>query len=392
MMKWIAVSEGVGDTQKIKDLFQEAGIQVTWLSRLDQVSVDLGDTDILIVSAEANSDIYSYCRQVTWSNPDVSIILLSEETEVDLQSAIRAGVFDVMHMTEEKEQLLGVLDEIEDRLNVMQRKLAPKAADEDKRARVMTTCSTKGGVGKTTFTVNMTASLAKQGRKVLVIDLDLQFGDVAMFFDTKPKKTIYEWVKEERSQMKLASCVESFNEQIDILSAPIRPEFAEVITDEHIKQLIKLAKPLYDVILIDTAPYMDEVVLTALEESDDIFLVTLLDLPTLRNNKTFLETLQTLNLQGKVKVVLNRNSKKRGLTEKTAEEVLGMPIEIKVPDTEKIVVSSVNVGAPFVLSHPRAKVSKVLLKLGHSMFDQGDTKAKKKLQLNKKASVAGRPV
>ena len=184
-------------------------------------------------------------------------------------------------------------------------------------SRVISICSPRGGIGRTSLTVNLAVAFAKQGKKVAVIDGDLQFGDVAMYFNLKPNRTIYEWVKEAygRSNFSIDQYMVKHDSGVYILAAPPRPEFFEVVEEVHIITAIEEARKIFDVILIDTSAYLSEIHLNLLEEADDLLLMTKNDLSALRINKLYLDTLESMNLKGKVKVVLNtsKESKKMQL-------------------------------------------------------------------------------
>lgn len=364
--------------------------EIRWFDTLQELKGSISEDEkgvLLMAAAAETEEVYDICRQFYLSYPFISIILFSPHNHIDIRKAFRSGVYDVITFPISKQQLLDTLQEAEENAQNETGTKVPR-----KKARVITVCSTKGGVGKTTFSVNLACAIAKQLKKVIVIDLDLQFGDVAMFFDQKPKKTIYEWTKEEAGGTfeKLKSYIHPFNDYIDIFAAPIRPEFSEAITEEHINRLIAKVKPFYDVVLIDTAPFMEGNILTALEESDDIFVVTIFDLPTLKNTKIFLDTLNSLSLDNKVKIAVNRVSKRNGIKQKAAESLLGLPIFLKIPDAEKVVVSSVNEGNPYVYSSPRSKVAKLIFSLAGQLFSETKPAAKKKLFFSRKDVQAGR--
>ncbi|WP_053367495.1 AAA family ATPase [Bacillus sp. FJAT-27245] len=390
-MTWSVVTNQIEVFEKLESCASVVGEKLIWYKSFKELQEESFTGIVLIPVTKQElvadlQDVFSLFPTLTLSTVP---ILIDFENVVDIRRAIRAGAFDVLPYPFQNELLVAAAREAEEILN--QKKDISKKEAPIKNARVMTVCSTKGGVGKTTFTVNLAAALAKQFNKIIVIDLDLQFGDVAMFFDSKPKKTIYEWVKEDynNSPEKVKGYIHSVNDFIDIMAAPIRPEFSEVILEEHITRLISSLKQYYDIVLIDTAPYIEEKILTALERSDDIFLVTYLDLPTLKNCKIFIDTLQSLALDKKVKIILNRDSKRKGLYKETAENVLGMPVHTRVPDFEKIVVASVNEGNPFVYSYPRAKISKVLYSFAQELAGKQE-KAIKKGFFFKKAASEGR--
>ena len=248
----------------------------------------------------------------------------------------------------------------------------------NKKGRVITVASTKGGVGKTTVAVNLAAAYGKKSAKVAVVDLDLQFGDVAMFFDVQPKRTIYDWVKENKEGKQIESYMTPFKDGISVLAAPQRPEFAEFVTGDDVRKAIDKLKQQFDVVIIDVSSHMNENVLVALENSDDILLLTYLDLPTLKNSKMLIDTLASLQLDERVKVVLNRQMKIKGITTDTVEKVVGKKIFSALPVMEKVMVTAVNEGQPLGYSNPRSKVAKKIFQMAETLSDHNKESAVKK--------------
>ena len=262
-------------------------------------------------------------------------------------------------------------------------------SNETKNGRVITVASTKGGVGKTTVAVNLAVAYGKKSAKVAVIDLDLQFGDVAMFFDVQPKRTIYDWVKENKEGKQIESYMTPFKDGISVLAAPQRPEFAEFITGDDVRKVIDKLKKQFDVVIIDVSSHMNENVLVALENSDDILILTYLDLPTLKNSKMLIDTLASLQLDERVRVVLNRQMKIKGITTDTVEKVVGKKIFSALPIMEKAMVTAVNEGQPLGYSNPRSKVAKKIFQIAETLNDQNRASAVKKKIPEQMASARG---
>ena len=191
-----------------------------------------------------------------------------------------------------------------------------------------------------------------------------------MFFDVQPKRTIYDWVKENKEGKQIESYMTHFKDGISILAAPQRPEFAEFITGDDVRKVIDKLKKQFDVVIIDVSSHMNENVIVALENSDDILILTYLDLPTLKNSKMLIDTLASLQLDERVKVVLNRQMKIKGITTDTVEKVVGKKIFSALPIMEKAMVTAVNEGQPLGYSNPRSKVAKKIFQMAETLNDQ----------------------
>lgn len=347
---------------------------------------------ILIMKKNETTHLFDICQELLDLYPNIAVVLFGNENEIDLKKALRSGACDVIFANTEVEEIKEVMERAE--MYLSQKTLStPKIiVKEDRQKRVVTVCSTKGGVGKTTLIVNLGAILSKKKYKVAVLDLNLQFGDIAMFYDVKPKKTIYDWVKEEygKSNGNLDRFIIKHASGVDIIPAPLRPEFSEEITEEHISTLIQTLKENYDFLLIDTPAYLTEYAITSLELSTDILLTTFMDLPTLKNTKIYLETLESLNLKDKVKIILNREYKIKGIQLQNVEKILGTVIYGRIPNKEKFITTSVNEGKPFVLTSDRNPFSKsvnaIAEKLANS--DKGSIKIRGRKQKKVASTVS----
>lgn len=225
------------------------------------------------------------------------------------------------------------------------------------RGRVITVFSPKGGTGKTVISTNMAAQLAKvEGKRTLLLDLDLQFGDAAIMLGLEPAKTIYDLVVApgELDSEKLAGYVTKHQCGLDILAAPLRPEDAELIVESKVTALIEVAKTAYDAIVVDTSPFFHGPMLATLDRTDQLLVLCGLDVPTLKNVRLALQTLELLSFPAsRIEYVMNRASANVGLKTREVEDGLKVKVGHELP-LERNVQVCVNRGEPAVLSDPRS--------------------------------------
>lgn len=338
---------------------------------------------VLFIKAITVYNVYDLCREISVLYPHVYIVLISPDNMENIKKAMHVGASDILRTSYEFEELLKVVVQAEKYMTHRAKKENTYSLNLLKSdSKVISICSTKGGAGRTTMTVNLAASFAKKGKKVAVIDSDLQFGDIAMYLDLKPKRTIYEWVKEGfgYNHYSIDQYMVKHDCGVYVLAAPPRPEFFEIIKEEHIKSVIDECKKLFDVVLIDTSAYLSEIHLSCLKKSDEILLLTSNDLPTLRNSKLYIDTLESLNLKGNMKLTLYRETKIKELEPKKIEDILGEPIFTTIPSQDQIVNSSVNQGTPFVLSNAKTPVAKAIFSLADKLIidDRKNVEVKEK--------------
>ena len=234
------------------------------------------------------------------------------------------------------------------------------------RGRVITVFSPKGGTGKTVVSTNLAASLSKREKKrTLLLDLDLQFGDSAIVLGIEPEKTIYDLVVApgELDAEKVAGYVSRHPSGLDVLAAPLRPEDAELVTEAKIIALLEVVRSSYDAVVVDTSPFFHGPMLATLDRTDELLVLCGLDVPTLKNVRLALQTLELLSFPtSRIRYVMNRVNANLGLKTREVEEGLKVKIACELPMDRRVQVC-VNRGEPIVLAEPRAEFAKAIASL-----------------------------
>ena len=210
-------------------------------------------------------------------------------------------------------------------------------------------------------------------RNTLLIDLDLQFGDVGIMMGIDPAQTIVDLVTTtgELDPDKLSGYVVHHRPGMDVLCAPLRPEDAELVTEDRIGQLIDVAKSAYDMVVLDTPPHFDATTLAALDRSDRLVLVATMDIPTVKNCKLALQTLNLLQYpRERIALVVNRPLGRADLRESDISRTLDMPISAVIP-LDKEIATAVNRGVPVTVSASRSPAAKAMRELAESLLPAG---------------------
>jgi pilus assembly protein CpaE len=221
--------------------------------------------------------------------------------------------------------------------------------------------------------VNLGLALSRRGKQVCIIDLDLSFGDVAITLQLVPQHTIADATESEEHLdfSMLHTLLTPFDESLSILAAPTQPEGRDRISPNLVRSVIDTLRRHFDYIIIDTPPGFDDQVLGAFDETDECIIVATLDVPTIKNTKVAMETLDLLNLvPGNRHLVLNRADEEVGLNQGNVEDILGVKVAVALPSSPAV-ASATNHGQPIVLSKPDHPVSKAIT--GLAMRLAGDT-------------------
>ncbi|HWX08587.1 MAG TPA: AAA family ATPase, partial [Gaiellaceae bacterium] len=216
-------------------------------------------------------------------------------------------------------------------------------------------------------------TLAKrEGKRTLLLDLDLQFGDAAIALGLEPEKTIYDLVVApgELDSEKLAGYVTKHQCGLDVLAAPLRPEDAELVIESKVIALLEVARSSYDAIVVDTSPFFHGPMLATLDRTDELLVLCGLDVPTLKNVRLALQTLELLSFPtSRIRYVMNRVNANVGLKTREVEAALKVKVSYELPMDRQVQVC-VNRGEPVALAEPRNDFSKAVASLAKDIAPQ----------------------
>jgi len=244
-----------------------------------------------------------------------------------------AGADDLITLPESPERVLFSLEK------AVARKQGAAAATGVALSPMICVLGPKGGTGKTLTSCNLGISLAEAGHKVVVVDLDLQFGDVGLSLGLTPEKTIYDLVKAAGSldAEKLGDYLAVHPSGLRVLMGPTRPDQAAAVTVEFLREVYAMLRATHDFVIVDTAPGFTPEVIASIDSSSHICMVGMLDSLSLKNTKLGLETLELMGYDAeRIRLLLNRADSRVGITRDEVKGIVGRVPDVLVPSDRDI--------------------------------------------------------
>lgn len=369
--------------------------EILRLSRSTQVIdvVEQEEPDVIVVAAEEVTGAgLKRLAEIHRGDPKVVIVISESTKPVTAAQTAACGTSDIIPLGVSKARLrtkmvraLETAEELRNEHLVVEERIvvreapverpayAPPApapapvptrapARSTKTARVFTVASASGGCGKTFYATNFAAYLAKAtGGKVLLVDLDLQFGEVAISLHLRPKRTISELVQEDDISAALSDYIVDHSAGYKVLCAPRDPVAGDKVGPRETTAVLEAARTQFDYIVVDTPPSINETCLAAFDQSQSLVIMATMDLPSLKNLRVFLETLKKLNLPAdQVSLVVNKAESGTGIDLKEVEPLYPQGFSAVLPYAKQV-SWSINMGMPVLVADPNADISRKLV-------------------------------
>lgn len=347
----------------------EPGFEVTPVVRaLCDVSVIINGSrpDLVLVETTTPQD-FEALEALTNAHPDIDYVLVTNElTPAFLLQAMRAGVREVLPSSTTPEAVLAALRRL---LRKHTPKLPQPAAHHGE---VLALVSCKGGGGATFIAANLAHILAAGGkRQVALIDMNLQFGDAALFVSSVPPASNVADVARNINRLDndlLRSSMSEVAPGLWVLAAPDDPALAADVTPHHVRQIVDLAREMFDYVVIDVGRSLSSVTLQALDLADRVYAVLQLTLPFIRDGKRLRNVFRSLDYpEDKIQWIVNRHHKGDQFTIEDLKKTLEIDHVILLPNQYESVAAAVNQGIPIVQIAPNSQLSKSLRELAGSI-------------------------
>jgi pilus assembly protein CpaE len=312
-----------------------------------------GGADMLLVACAGYSDrALLLLDAVSQQNPDLSVVVLGHGSPNGfLRRAFEAGADDIIMLPATRDQ---IRFEIHKLLARRQGADVPTGGDS---SRLVCILGPKGGTGKTLTSTNLAVALSQRGLSVALVDLDLQFGDVALCLGLPPEKTIYDLAQSPGALDfdKLDAFLAMHSSGVRTLIAPRRPDQASAVGAELLREVYSILRSNFDWVIVDTPPGFTAEVITSIDSASDVVMVGMLDSLSLKNTKLGLETLELMKYDpDRIYLLLNRAHSRVGISQSDVEAVLGRTPDIFIPSDREI-PRTVNEGIPIVIARPQSE-------------------------------------
>ncbi len=351
--------------ENIKKLLQfEADIEIVGMAKTGREAVTLAKEKrpnvVLMDINMPDMDGITATELIVKDVPSAQIVILSVQSDADyFRRAMIAGARDFLNKPPSGDELIST---IRRSYEISKSRITPVTtqgasgtgaqAAAMTEGKIVTVYSAKGGVGCTTLATNLALALHSEEAKTVLVDCNLQFGDLAVFLNLKTQRSIIEILEraEELDQDFIASVTMPHNSGLKVLLAPTKPEEADVVTASQVKKTLEALRHQYAYVVVDTSSALTDIILSIFDVSDRIILVTTPDIPSIKDARIFFDLVEALNYPAnRVMFVLNRVDKRGGITAANIQESIKHEIAAQVPLDDRVLYS-INNGVPIFVS------------------------------------------
>jgi pilus assembly protein CpaE len=310
--------------------------------------------DLVIVGcSQSHAQALELISAATAQRSDRPVVVLYHGTPNGfLDQAFEAGADDLVALPQSAGQLGFALEKA-----LARRRGAGSAAAE---GAMITVLGPKGGTGKTVSSSNLAVALALAGKSAVLVDLDLQFGDVGLALGLEPMRTIYDLATSGGSldADKIDGFLAAHASGARALLAPLRPDQAAAVGTSFLREVFEILRSRYEFVIADTPPAFTPEVIAAVDASTQLCMVGMLDALSLKDTKIGLETLEQMGYDpAAVTLVLNRADSSVGITQADVTQLLGRAPDVLV-GSDRAIPRALTNGQPIVVADPKSKAAR----------------------------------
>jgi pilus assembly protein CpaE len=336
-------------------------------ARLFEQLLDGELPDVLLVGPHAPApDVLTLASRLDVQSPGISVVLMAEPSPEMWQAAMRAGIRDLLPPAAGVDEIRAAVERAGHAAASRRRVLRPVSETERYAGRVITIASPKGGVGKTTVATNLAVGLtASAPQSTVLVDLDVQFGDVASALGLTPEYTLPDAVRGPAAEdtMVFKTFLTQHPSGLYAVCGSDSPAAGDTVTGEDVTRLLASLAREFRYVVVDTAPGLSEQTLAALDRASDVVMLTSMDVPGVRGLRKELDVLRELAMIPAGRhIVMNFADPKGGLSVRDVETTIGAGVDVVLPRS-KAVPASTNQGVPILQSHRRDPMAKEMRRL-----------------------------
>lgn len=327
--------------------------------------LDESTPDLIVVGCSGHSEpALGVIRDLGARRPDCPVVVLYQGNPNGfMDPAFEAGAEDLITLPLAPHQLAFSLEK------VLVRRRGPA---QSALAPLIAVLGPKGGTGKTLTVCNLAVALAKRKARPVVIDLDLQFGDVGLALGINPSRTIYDLAVAggDLDAEKVEGYLSRHESGARLLLAPVRPDQAAAIDMGFLRKVFEILRGSYDFVIVDTPPAFTPEVIAAIDSATYICVVGMLDALSLKDTKIGLETLAQMGYgRDEIELVLNRADTNVGISERDVREVLGKTPDVLVP-SDRAIPRAITEARAIVEAEPRSGAGRALSSLADHYLER----------------------
>lgn len=323
--------------------------------------------DVLLIGTRAMpAQELDFAERMFTTRSDITIMLLAPTLDSrTLARAMECGIARVIDINSSEHDICTHIMTAANR-DQNRRNSTQKIASYD--SKIVACYSPKGGVGKTTVAVNLAYALATMNKKIALIDLSLQFGEVGVFLDIPKGDTIADMVEEHSFELStIKSYLIRHQSGIQVMLSSSSPEYAELIQPVHVNAILSSLRTEFDYVIIDMGVNFGDCAIAAMETADTILLVVNEDIAALHDAKRSIKVLEALNQQDKLKIVVNKDGIST-ITVKNVANLLEATPVLVIPFDLKAAMLAVNRGIPMLSCAPNSKASKEIREYARNLI------------------------
>ena len=327
--------------------------------------------EVMIIEVTRLRDTMEHVvSRIKSSSPDPMIIALNMTAEPEaILGALRAGAHEFLHppITSNLRQAL-------ERKSHERSKTRERLKDKGK---VIGFLSAKGGCGATTIACHTAAELGRQSKKVLLADMDLDAGMVRFLMKTKSPYSILDALNNlhRLDQSYWNALISNGLPGLEIISAPPTLAAKQQPNAEQLQNMLTFCRTQYDFSIVDLGRSLNVVSMNALDEIDETYLVTTLDVPALHQSKQIIQTLSGVGYAKHLRLVLNRMPQRLDVTPDELEKMMSLPVFATLPNDYPSLYESYSEGS---LLPPSSRLGKELSRMAIKIAGITEEKSKRK--------------